>query len=57
MAAQAAAAGPGMDLGTIVEQVAQECGFPSAEYFSRAFRRECGLSPRAYRAAHRDRIA
>jgi AraC-like DNA-binding protein len=38
-----------------VERVAQECGFVSAEYFSRAFRREFGLSPRAYRAAHKDR--
>jgi AraC family transcriptional regulator, positive regulator of tynA and feaB len=41
--------GPGQ-----VEQVAYECGFSSAEYFSRAFRKEFGLSPRAYRAAHRD---
>jgi AraC-like DNA-binding protein len=40
-----------------VERVAQECGFVSAEYFSRAFRREFGLSPRAYRAAHKDRPA
>lgn len=37
-----------------VETVAQECGFVSAEYFSRAFRREFGLSPRAYRSAHRE---
>lgn len=37
-----------------VERVAQECGFVSAEYFSRAFRREFGLSPRAYRSAHRE---
>jgi AraC-like DNA-binding protein len=37
-----------------VESVAQECGFASAEYFSRAFRREFGLSPRAYRSAHRE---
>ena len=37
-----------------VESIAQECGFASAEYFSRAFRREFGLSPRAYRSAHRD---
>ena len=43
------AAGPGH-----VERVALECGFASAEYFSRAFRREFGLSPRAYRSAHRD---
>jgi AraC-like DNA-binding protein len=34
-----------------VERLAQECGFVSAEYFSRAFRREFGLSPRAYRSA------
>lgn len=37
-----------------VERVAVECGFVSAEYFSRAFRREFGLSPRAYRSANRD---
>ncbi|WP_375474677.1 helix-turn-helix domain-containing protein [uncultured Jatrophihabitans sp.] len=41
--------GPGQ-----VERVALECGFASAEYFSRAFRREFGLSPRAYRSAHRE---
>jgi AraC-like DNA-binding protein len=41
--------GPGQ-----VERVALECGFASAEYFSRAFRREFGMSPRAYRSAHRD---
>lgn len=40
-----------------VEVVAQQCGFVSAEYFSRAFRREFGLSPRAYRAAHRQLTA
>jgi AraC-like DNA-binding protein len=45
----AARSGPGH-----VERVAIECGFASAEYFSRAFRREFGLSPRAYRSAHRD---
>lgn len=38
-----------------VEKIAQQCGFVSAEYFSRAFRREFGLSPRAYRSAHKDR--
>lgn len=37
-----------------IERVAADCGFASAEYFSRAFRREFGLSPRAYRSAHRD---
>jgi len=42
-------AGPGQ-----VEKVALECGFASAEYFSRAFRREFGMSPRAYRSAHRE---
>ncbi|GAB2458634.1 helix-turn-helix domain-containing protein [Jatrophihabitans fulvus] len=45
----AARTGPGQ-----VERVALECGFVSAEYFSRAFRREFGLSPRAYRSAHRE---
>jgi AraC-like DNA-binding protein len=48
----AARSGPGH-----VEAVALECGFASAEYFSRAFRREFGLSPRAYRSAHRDNAA
>ena len=47
----AARSGPGH-----VEAVALECGFASAEYFSRAFRREFGLSPRAYRSAHRDAV-
>lgn len=47
----AARGGPGQ-----VERVALECGFASAEYFSRAFRREFGLSPRAYRSAHRDTV-
>lgn len=45
----AARSGPGH-----VERVAIECGFASAEYFSRAFRREFGLSPRAYRSAHKE---
>jgi AraC-like DNA-binding protein len=48
----AARSGPGH-----VERVAIECGFASAEYFSRAFRREFGLSPRAYRSTHRDAAA
>lgn len=39
-----------------VERIAGQCGFVSAEYFSRAFRREFGLSPRAYRATHRDTV-
>lgn len=39
-----------------VDAVAQQCGFVSAEYFSRAFRREYGLSPRAYRRANRDAL-
>lgn len=36
-----------------VESVATESGFASAEYFSRAFRREFGVSPRAYRSGRR----
>jgi AraC-like DNA-binding protein len=40
----------------IVEKVARDCGFVSAEYFSRVFRREFGVSPRTYRSDHRDRI-
>lgn len=47
----AARSGPGH-----VERIARECGFTSAEYFSRAFRREFGLSPRAYRSAHREPV-
>lgn len=39
-----------------VDVLAQRCGFASAEYFSRAFRREFGLSPRAYRTAQRDTL-
>ena len=39
-----------------VEKIAQDCGFASAEYFSRAFRREFGLSPRSYRSAHREGV-
>jgi AraC-like DNA-binding protein len=37
-----------------VDTIATQCGFTSAEYFSRAFRRHYGLSPRAYRSAHRE---
>lgn len=48
----AARSGPGH-----VDKVATECGFASAEYFSRAFRREFGLSPRAYRSAHRESVS
>ena len=40
-----------------VERVAAECGFVSADYFSRAFRREFGMSPRSYRAKHRERFS
>ena len=50
-AAELLTAGPD---GGQVEKIAAECGYVSAEYFSRAFRREFGLSPRAYRSAHRD---
>ncbi len=35
-----------------VDVIAMRCGFCSPEYFSRAFRREYGLSPRAYRSTH-----
>jgi AraC-like DNA-binding protein len=40
-----------------VERVALECGFVSPEYFSRAFRREYGVSPRSYRARYRARLS
>jgi AraC-like DNA-binding protein len=39
---------------THVDRIAAQCGFPSAEYFSRAFRREYGVSPRTYRTTHRE---
>jgi len=39
-----------------VDKIAAQCGFVSAEYFSRAFRRQYGLSPRAYRTAHKDPV-
>jgi transcriptional regulator GlxA family with amidase domain len=34
-----------------VTEIAFECGFESADYFSRCFRNSTGLSPRAYRKA------
>ncbi len=48
----AARTGPGH-----VERVAIECGFASPEYFSRAFRREFGLSLRVHRSAHKTETA
>ena len=33
--------------------IAQEVGFASGAYFSRVFRQEVGMSPSAYRQAHR----
>ncbi len=32
-----------------IASIAAECGFSSPEYFSNAFRRECGISPEQYR--------
>jgi AraC-like DNA-binding protein len=34
--------------GMRVAEVAQRCGFTSAEYFATVFRRECGVSPRQW---------
>ena len=34
-----------------IASIAAECGFSSPEYFSTAFRRECGLSPEQYRSS------
>jgi len=34
-------------------EVAFDAGFESIEHFHRLFRRECGVTPRAYRLAHR----
>ena len=36
-----------------VEQIARAAGFAAFEYFVRAFRREMGSTPRAYRTEHR----
>jgi AraC family transcriptional regulator len=35
--------------------IALSCGFANASHFAAAFRAECGESPTAYRARHRDR--
>jgi AraC-like DNA-binding protein len=39
-----------LDSGVTIFDVAAMCGFTSANYFSRAFRAEFGMSPGAYRA-------
>jgi LacI family transcriptional regulator len=36
-----------------MSKLAKECGFTSMAYFSRAFRRQFGLTPRDYRKRHR----
>lgn len=36
-----------------VGNIAMNCGFPDAGYFSRVFRRETGMTPGQYRASHR----
>lgn len=43
--------------GLSVGEVAAEVGFGSPFHFSRQFRARYGLPPRAYRAAHRERLA
>jgi len=40
-----------------VGEIATATGFEHTEYLSAMFRRECGLSPRAFRAQHRGRKA
>lgn len=37
---------------TPVAEIAQQCGFESAHYFSRLFKKNRGMSPAAYRQAH-----
>ncbi len=44
----------GSDLSIL--EIAARCGYEDPLYFSRAFRRERGLSPRAWRAAERARL-
>ncbi len=41
--------------GLTVAEIAEATGFEHPEYLSAMFRRECGLTPRAYRARHRIR--
>jgi AraC-like DNA-binding protein len=36
-----------------VTLIAESCGFENAPYFSVLFRREVGVTPKAYRAQHR----
>lgn len=40
--------------GEMIKVVAAKCGFASASAFCSAFRRETGMSPKAFRAAHRN---
>lgn len=40
---------------TAIRQIAELCGFHSANYFTQMFERQKGLSPSAYRALHRRR--
>jgi len=36
-----------------ISEAAAQCGFTDSLYFSRIFRRECGMSPRQWREGHR----
>ena len=42
--------------GLSIKEVAPECGYNDAAYFSRTFSRYFGLSPKKYRGLHRIRI-
>lgn len=43
------------ETGATLEEVAEASGFTSAPYFSRAFKRETGLTPGTYRSQHKGR--
>lgn len=43
------------ETGATLEEIAEASGFTSAPYFSRAFKRETGLTPGTYRSRHKGR--
>ncbi|GAA5494014.1 xylose operon regulatory protein [Rubritalea halochordaticola] len=43
------------ETGSTLEEVAEASGFTSAPYFSRAFKRETGMTPGSYRSKHKVR--
>jgi LacI family transcriptional regulator len=43
--------------GLPVEAIGKQCGFPYFKYFGQVFRRETGVTPRAFRSSHSSRSA